>query len=237
MLPNLVDQLNMEWSRICEIPDSHCAAWSKRFPPLAGCYSAGRVLAAIPHEPDATLGFLLLRHRQGETVAGRIVLQTMLGKLVRMSYTGIAANVPHALDDLVTQMWCHIASYPLERRPRHIAANLALDSFKMARREWAATSEVPVTPSALHNALENQASPDHRDITWTAEQLIDAAYALSLITETTRDILVAVYGPEGLSGASAGARWACSPAAIRTRCRAALKEQLTPLAQQLLLAA
>lgn len=237
MSPNLVDRLDMEWSRICEVPDPLCGAWSAEFGPLSGSRNPSQVLAAIPQAPDAVLGFLLRRHRRGESIAGRIVLQTMLGKLVRMSYTGVAAQVPQALDDLVTQMWCLIASYPLERRPRHIAANLALDSLKAAHREWIIASEVPFPPSSIHTALENKPTLDQPDITWTAEQLIDAAYALSLITETTRDILVAVYGEEGLSGASASARWACSPAAIRTRCRVALKEQLTPLAQQLLLAA
>lgn len=237
MIHNLVDRLDMEWSRTCDVADPLCEVWAAEFSSLSSCYSPSQVLAAIPHDPDAVLGFLLRRHRRGESIAGRIVLQTMLGKLVRMSYTGVAATVPDALDDLVTQMWCRIASYPVDRRPRHIAANLALDSFKAAHREWTVTSEVPLPPGSLHTALENKPALDEPDLTWTAEQLIEAAYALCLITETTRDILIAVYGEEGLSGASAGARWACSPAAIRTRCRVAVKEQLTPLAQQLLLAA
>jgi len=237
MITNLVDHLDTEWSQICEVPDPHCAAWSTQCGSLHDSRTPAQVLAAIPHNPDTALSFLLKRHRQGETLAGRIVLQTMLGKLVRMSYTGVAADVPHALDDLVTHMWCQIARYPLDRRPRHIAANLALDTYKEACREWLDVHDVPVPPGSLNTALEQQPLPSSREIEWTADQIIDAAFTLSLITETTRDILAAVYGPEGLSGASAAARWDCSPAAIRTRCRTAVKEQLAPLAQQLLLAA
>jgi DNA-directed RNA polymerase specialized sigma24 family protein len=237
MITNLVDHLDAEWSQICDTPDPHCATWSIECRSLHGCRTPAQVLAAIPDDPDAALTFLLQCHRQGETLAGRVVLQTMLGKLVRMSYTGAAAERPHALDDLVTHLWCQIARYPLDRRPHRIAANLALDTFKEARREWLSVHDVPVPASSLQTVLEDQSLLKLRELPWTADQIIDAAFSLSLITETTRDILTAVYGPEGLSGASAAARWDCSPAAIRTRCRTAVQEQLTPLAHQLLLAA
>jgi len=237
MVANLVDHLNDEWNRLEDAYDDVCVAWSSRCRPLTSCQTPSQVLKAVRSAPDTVLGFLLQRYQQGDTLGGRIALQAMLGKLVRMSYTGAAAEQPHALNDLVTHMWCQIARYPLNRRPSSIAANLALDTLKAARREWTHTGEIPLPTASVVAELENREPPGPQATEWQAEDLINAAFELSLITETTRDILVAVYGQEGLSGASAAKRWNCSPAAIRTRCRAAIKEQLTPLAQQLLLAA
>lgn len=241
MVANLVDHLNDEWSLLADNPSNTCIVWSSACGPLAGCSTAASVLAAVQHHPDTVLGFLLGRYRDhGETLAGRTVLQSMLGKLVRMSYTAAASAAACALDDLVTHMWCQIALYPLDRRPHSIAANLALDTLKAAQREWLCASEIPVPTATVVARLEDQERPVTRDvieeIAWTSEGIIDAAFELSLITKTTRDILVAVYA-EGLSGASAAARWNCSPAAIRTRCRTAVKEQLAPMAQQLVLLA
>lgn len=242
MVANLVDHLDDEWFLLADKSADACIVWSKVCKPLAGCSTPAEVLGAVRHHPDTVLGFLVGRYSDhGETLAGRIVLQSMLGKLVRMSYTATAAEEPHALDDLVTHMWCQIACYPLARRPHSVAANLALDTLKAAQCEWSRAGEIPVPTATAVAMLEDQERPVTRDvmeeIAWTAEGLIGAAFELSLITATTRDILVAVYGPEGLSGMSAAARWNCSPAAIRTRCRAAVKEQLAPMAQQMLLLA
>lgn len=235
---NVVDHLNDEWSLLAEIPTDTCMAWSVLCAPLAECGTPAATLAAVRCDPDVVLGFLIRRYSHGETLAGRIVLQAMLGKLVRLSYTAAAAGRPEALDDLVAQMWCQIADYPLDRRPRKIAANLALDTLKVVQREWLNTGEISVPTWVVIATLVDRERPVVRDvmeeIPWTSEAIIGAAFEKSLITETTRDILLAVYGAEGLPGASAGERWGCSPAAIRTRCRTAVKEQLAPLAQQVL---
>lgn len=237
MVANLVDQLNSEWTLLADALDQGCSGWAPRCLPLSDCHTPAQVLEAIRSAPDTVLGFLLGRYQAGEHVAGRIVLQAMLGKLVRMSYTGVAAEEVHALNDLVAHMWCQIACYPLGRRPHSVAANLALDTLKAARKEWLRAGEVPAPPAAIVAELESREKPAVEEIDWRSEEIIAAAFRRSLITETTRDILVAVYGSEGLSGASAAARWNCSPAAIRTRCTTAVRERLVPLAHQLARAA
>jgi len=84
---------------------------------------------AVRADPDAALLALLVLHRQGDAAAGRVVLQAMLGKLVRM-----AAPDPHAtFGDFLGALWERIATYPIERRPRRVAANLALDTLKALR--------------------------------------------------------------------------------------------------------
>lgn len=233
MRPNLVDRLDEEWQSLAVLRDDECLSWAAAQLQLSACHSPAQVLQAITYYPDAVLTFLIGRYQSGSALAGRIVLQAMLGKLVRMSYTGTAAGEPRALDDLVTHMWCQIVCYPLARRPSSVAANLALDTLKAAQREWRHHREIPVPLDAVVCEIERRQLPDADD--WTAAEVIVDAFSLGRITATTRDILLAVYS-EGLSGASAAQRWNCSPAAIRTRCRTAIKTQITPLSRELIAA-
>jgi DNA-directed RNA polymerase specialized sigma24 family protein len=229
---NLVDRLDQEWRELSDNDAPVPPEWRAECSALSDCPLLTKVLDAVRAAPDEVLGYLIRRFRCGDTTAGRTVLQSMLGKLVKMSYTGIAAQTPHALDDLVVQMWCHIASYPLAARPQHIAANLALDTLKAAQRGWQTPHEIPMPPATIVRARDTERLSYHSPTTNTV-QLVDTAHRLGLITRTTRDILLAVYGPEGLSGAMAAERWSCSPAAIRTRCRDAIRTRLAPHADQL----
>jgi hypothetical protein len=236
MTPNLVDRLNHEWAAlVLDSPDT-LTGWCQTCRPLSSCRSLDEVLQSIRSAPDEVLAFLIHRCQLGDMIAGRTVLQSMLGKLVKMSYTGVAARESNALDDLVTHMWCQIARYPLSARPLRVAANLTLDTLKAATQDWRAATEVPVPTTTVVNALDAHQINSDSPTAPSAENLINAAHRLGLITHTTRDILVAVYGPEELSGAMAAQRWSCSPAAIRTRCKEAIKGRLAPSAPVLLAA-
>jgi hypothetical protein len=236
MTRNLVDQLNHEWAALVLEDATSLPQWAQACRPLASCHSLEQVLQAVRSAPDEVLAFLIHRCQLGDKTAGRTVLQSMLGKLVKMSYTGVAAQETNALDDLVTHMWCQIALYPLSARPIHVAANLALDTLKAAHRDWHTRTEVPVPTTAVISALDAGQLRVHSPGTPSAESLIDAAHRLGLVTDTTRDILLAVYGPEELSGELAAQRWSCSPTAIRTRCKEAVRGRMAPHAGQLLAA-
>lgn len=236
MSANLVDQLDTEWADLVATTRSACTLWSDLCEPLRGLHWLDQILDAVRGAPDEVLGFLLDRCHGGDVLAGRTVLQAMLGKLVKMSYTATAVQQPDALSDLVTHMWCQIARYPLDRRPQRIAANLALDTLKAAHREWRGGDlvQIPLSTPAVASHLDRQPplAPD-TDASWTAEALIGAAYDMGRITRTTHDILISIYGTEALSGLAAAARWNCSSTAIRTRCRTAIHKQLQPLVRQL----
>lgn len=234
MTPNLVDRLNHEWAVLALEGSDFLNDWAQMCRPLSSCHSLDEVLQAIRSTPDEVLAFLIYRCQMGDNVAGRTVLQSMLGKLVKMSYTGVAARQTNALDNLVTHMWCQIALYPLSARPLRIAANLALDTLKAAHNDWRTGIEAPAPTTAVTHALDEAQLSTHSPTTPSAENLIDAAHRLGLITNKTRDILVAVYGPEELSGDLAAQRWCCTPAAIRTRCKEAVRGRLAPNADQLL---
>jgi len=224
---HVLRQLNREWQRHTEQDRQTPLRWAALCPPLKGCLDLNAVLECVSTAPDTILGFLIAQGSTGDAIAVRTVLQTMLGKLVLMAGSGTARQQPHALDDLIGHMWLRIISYPLQKRPESIAANLALDTLKAALRDWRTTDsavEAPALPHLVADALElHQGAPTDAASAGT-KALLDAAHHLGLISETTRDVLVAVYGPEELSGQHAAQRWGCTPQAIRSRCSRAVRD-------------
>ena len=126
----IVADLNTEWASIRE----DAARWTsgrQRHAALRGCRDLAAVLAAIRLDADAVLAALLRESAAGSLSAARTVLQTMLGKVVLMASSDPTTGT-HAY---VVAMWERIRTYPIDRRPTHIAGNLALDARKLARRE------------------------------------------------------------------------------------------------------
>ena len=82
----------------------------------------------------------------GDQLAGRVVLQAVIGRMVRMAQRDPRAGI----DDYLAQLWCAISSYPLQRRPVRIAANLSMDTLKARIRTPDAR---PVSPFGLSMAV------------------------------------------------------------------------------------
>ncbi|HET9647124.1 MAG TPA: hypothetical protein VFP34_02705 [Microlunatus sp.] len=212
--------LNREWCSIAseqpELPDR----WRPMFPGLDPDSSIDDVLRAVRADPDPSLGGLLRLCGGGDLLAGRVVLQAMLGKLVLM-----ARRDPHApLDDYVSAAWLQIRTYPLDRRPIRIAANLALDTLKVVRRGSAPPrgfEVTPVPPASLEDRRTESPFFEPEDHLG-ARRVIAAAARLGLITEHTESVLLSVYA-DGLSGQHAAERHGKSPSAIRTQCSSAVR--------------
>ena len=212
-MDTIVGRLNAEWewlgsSQAAEIEDwiEHCLAFGD-------CRRLDDLLDRIRRDPDATMRVLVGRCLEGDQLAGRVVLQAMLGKLVRMAVQDREAEV----DVYVGALWLRIRSYPLSARPRRIAANLALDTLKAVRRERAG-----VRPGMLqaHDDTSPASSLHQPDV--TAERVITAAGDLGLIRGDTGAVLRSVYA-EGLTGRAAAARHGKSPGAIRVQCSTAVR--------------
>jgi hypothetical protein len=157
MPSQVVHQLNLEWQSHVDLDADEAQRWAGLCPALAACLTLDDVLASVAGAPDVILGFLLEQAHAGHALAGRTVLQTMLGKLVLMSGSGQARRQVHALDDLVGHMWIQISRYPLRSRPQRIAANLALDTLKAALRDWRTTDssiEVSSAPDVVSGVLD-----------------------------------------------------------------------------------
>ena len=220
----VLGRMDVEWAALQQ--DAHasdaCRRWSARAPALTGCASPGDVLDRVAAQPDEVLGHLLAEGAAGDPLAGRVVLQALLPKVVRMAAVDPAAEV----DDYLTALWCEIAVYPLARRPTSVAANLALDTLKAVRRERRPHLDVVTSPHVVLLAADRRpgqvvgvSSPS---VGPGAAEVLTLARQHRLVDPATGELLRSVYA-DGLSGASAGRRHGLSPGAVRARCSRAVK--------------
>lgn len=237
----VVNALNAEWAQLSKAPGQPVDSWGQRYPALTGCSTLADVLDAVRADSDHVLTALLREHRDGDVIAGRTVLQQMLGRIVVMARRDGEADI----DDYVAALWLGIHTYPLAQRPTKIVANLALDTLKLVKKEtrWGG-AEVHVATLAPGEWLEqielqdqerSGNAPEAEPEALTATGVIEAAGRLGLIDGKTRAVLLSVYS-DGLSGRDAADRHETSPAMIRHRCSKAVR-RLAQHAAQLSVAA
>ena len=213
-----------EWAALQEdaAAAAGCRRWASAHPVLAGCGTPAHVVARARAAPDVVLGHLLAEAGAGDRLAGRVVLQALLPKVVRMAAVDRAADV----DDYLASLWCEIAAYPLARRPTSVAANLALDTLKAVHAERRPAADVTTPPDLVELAADRRPSrtlgggPGR-----TGPHLggvLDRARQHHLVDAPTSELLRSVYG-DGLPGAAAAARHGISPAAVRLRCSRAVR--------------
>jgi len=199
--------LNSEWQALLPTCSGQLAEWTLIEPALLGADDLDGVLDLIRQHPDDVLAALLRLGRRGQPLAHRVVLQTMLGMVVRL-----CAGRPELLPEAISELWLAIADYPLERRPRAIAANLA----------WTVRRSLNTTPPPVQPPPQPH-EPD-------AATVLADARRLRLIDDITHRTLWTVY-VAGLTsqqaadvlGTTAGAvRWRCSHALRRLAGRARL---------------
>ncbi len=118
------------------------AGWSASQPPLAGFTGLAQIVAGISTDEagrDAILLALLELAQDGDRLAGRVVLQAMLGRAVRVASSivrrpDVAGDRDEAQAVAVAALWQAISTYRLAARPRRVAANLALDTLALVQR-------------------------------------------------------------------------------------------------------
>lgn len=200
MLITLAD-LNAEWAELVATSTATVADWVRRRPQLEPAADLGDLLDVIRARPDEAMGALLALGRDGEPLAWRVVLQAMLGKVVLL-----CRRHPRRFDEAVSELWLAIAEYPLQRRPRSIAANLSWG----LRRSLAEPSQQSAPPPSVP---EQDA---------TAEATLHAARRLNLIDAETHRTLWLVY-VAGLTSARAAAELGTTPELVRYRCSRSLR--------------
>jgi hypothetical protein len=224
---HIVDALNAEWDVLASNSMEMTAAWAAKYEVLARCRSLGDVLLAIRCEPDAALGALLTEVTRDDELAGRTILQAMLGKLVRMAQ----ADEYSGIDDYVAVMWCQIRTYPLAARPRKVAANLVLDTLKQVtnERRMLLPGTVRLWPPSeqldnAHEAALRRESLDHqrRISDLNARELLKSAGQLGLLDGQSEELLSSVYA-DGLSSEATAHRLQISAGSVRVRCSRAVK--------------
>lgn len=132
-----IDRLERDWRRQLAGPAlaARLERWRALEPALGAFDHPAALLRylrrSLPGErQDAVLHALLARARE-DPLAGRLVLQAMLPAFKRLS-AGLlfeAGEQPELWSGLLACAWERIRRYPLERRPRRVAANLRLDTL------------------------------------------------------------------------------------------------------------
>lgn len=214
-------QIRSRWlcTSALEVPQ-----WAELCSALSACTDAGDVVRMLKRADfetaDQVLVFLIGRAQQGDAVAAETVLQTMLPKLLCMARTGLASFQPDALADLHAAMWERIQTYPLDRRPRRVAANLALDARRAAMRFWsrnAGAREVAVElgPNDLPSVQLEPISE--------LGDLLALATRRDWVKPEWAALVEAVYGDRGLSSEEAAAEFGLEAATVRSRCSRSLR--------------
>lgn len=231
----VTDQLNAEWLRLGARPVPK--RWP--LPGLAGCARladvADTIARARRHQPAEADGLLvgLLDERTGrdDHLAGRLVLQVMLGRAVKLARgthrfgaPGVRGDLPQLTAAAVTALWHAIATYPVERRRNKVAVNLCMDA--LAHFNAALQDD---TPDLVATTILDTAEPVFRRPPAPVVEVFRAltwGISTGVITADDAELLVRVYCPlpGQLGGAHQVAREIGLPAAtVRQRCSRAIQ--------------
>jgi len=186
---NIVAQLNAEWDEIRREP----ATW------ITGSPSLGDVLQSIRFNPDRVLIQLITASQSQYYLAGRVIIQALLPKLILLSHTFPYPGV----DTLISGLWIRISTYPVDRRLSGVAANLILDTRKDV-------------------LSETRSAPDLRlvvnpDAGMTADHVLSTARTLNLATPESLAIVEKVYVDQ-VPRHEVAQIYDLSAAAVRRRC-------------------
>lgn len=191
--------LNSEWTALLPGTAGQLGEWAAAEPALAGVADLAVVLDLIRRNPDEVLAALLRLGAAGDPLAYRVVLQTMLGMLVRT-----CAGRPDLFPEAISELWLAIAEYPVERRPRAIASNLA----------WTVRRRLRSVPQLGQSAPEPPEAG--------AAAVLAEARQLGLIDDVTHHTLWLVY-VAGLTSQQAAVALGSTAGAVRWRCSHALR--------------
>lgn len=242
-------QLIQEWVHLNAIHSSTVVAarWGRLEPVLAGYARPADIVDAVDgatrDEQDAMLLGLIRLTQAGHQLAGRVVLQLMLPKLGRMTNRTGATTSDNAWSEdrrhiAVAEFWDVIATYPVSRRTKTVAANLALETL---HRLTAATRgprpDLPVDEQDLHRALPSTPAGDQNpagELTTDADltQLIRWAVTTNVITHDDGQLLELVY-LHNRGRVDAATQYGLTEAAVRQRCSRARRRLVTAVRAEL----
>ena len=235
-----IGRLNLEWARLCANVkvERRITAWAETESSLAGVGSLPALDRALDactgDDSDALLLALLRLHAAGDELAGRVLLQRMLPQAVRVARSQLRhLGWKDACATAVCLLWEVIVTYPVQRRQRHVAANIALTTLRQAHRHGRRAARA-AEGAHLMWALPVEAlaeaevvSPWRTSADQEAAALIDAAIAATVITADDAQLLRRVYLPaaDGRPAAprEVAAEMGISWDALRQRCSRSMR--------------
>lgn len=133
---DVVSALEREWNaRSSACLSRHLREWAEREPVLETFATVQELVGSLraqrgDYERESAILAGLLRETRADPLAGRVVLQALLPGLKRLAGRLLfeAGEREELWSLLLAHLWAGIRSYPVERRPRRVAANLLLDA-------------------------------------------------------------------------------------------------------------
>ncbi len=211
-----VAALNSEWAQMSQVslPD----AWCEECRALAEVTSLDNVLDAVRSHPDEVLRCLLAQCRSGDTFAGRVVIQAMLPKMVLMA----KRDPIHDLGAYLAVLWERVQTYPLDRRPHKVAANLALDTLKGVKKQSSNGRLAVLHTDWSSPGILSRAAEVFGRRKGGAARVLNRAVSLGVIDSSAREVLSMVY-LDGRSATQAGRELGLTADAVRARCSRAVR--------------
>lgn len=176
-----------------------------------------------PDAKDAVPLALLVRAQQDQ-LAGRIVLQTMLPGLKSLSARlgRSAVSFEELWQILFACLWERIVTYPVERRPSRVAANLLRDTLKrtlgVLKREAKAQGHLSELPlDEFNDLLATDASSDGPpDGSVDVEAILRRAVVAGRVTSEEAELILATE-VDGVPLAAVAERLGVSYNAVKIR--------------------
>jgi hypothetical protein len=225
---SIIEALDREWYELVRDQRTAAAEWADRHEAVTCCRSLDDVLSAARLNSDPVLAALLTQVSVGDQLAGRVVLQALIGRMVRMAQRDPRASI----DDYLAHLWCVIMCYPLQRRPVRVAANLSMDTLKAVSQErwWMRRGGVMLWSSS--ESLEEWLEPTGLDgtphdslplVDVEVRQVLEASSLLQLIDDSDAALLQGIYA-DGMSGTQAARQFHISAGMVRVRCSKVLRQ-------------
>jgi DNA-directed RNA polymerase specialized sigma24 family protein len=191
---DLIERLEAEWPALAsgEV-QARLRVWSEQEPALAGFATPQQLLRQLDglrgrhHERDEILS-ALVRQAETDPLAARVVLQTLLPGLKKLAGRLLleAGQRDELWSALLAHCWERIRTYPLERRPARIAANMLLDTLQKTSREL--TRHVRDRDRLGGELPAEHAAPEQvdRDV----ERVLRRAVAATAISEDEAELIL-----------------------------------------------
>jgi len=248
---SLPSRLNREWALLCDSSAGRRAVrdWAATSQARAGLcelldvdglHSTVQLLQSpeiTARRLDGILVGLLERAQDGDRLAGRVVLQTMLPAAVRIaraitSRPDVLGDQDEAFALVLGALWQVIATYPVANRREKVPANLYLDTLALVRRgNTSSTHRAPlVFPEQSYADVRTAAEPGRLDAGQDdpagpadAQLCTVLAWAVrsSVLQLDEARLLARVYGLDGGpadAGPTVAAEYGISWPALRQRC-------------------
>lgn len=196
-MDSVFTQLDREWIALIRRPSTAneladaCA--------LAGAARPDQLVAAMrraaPEAADPVMAHLARQARDGSDIAARALLQLLLPGTCRLAarWWALGSSEERAAA-AVAAVYARIRRYPLDRRPRKIAANILLDAnqdlARLARRAVADRQSVtPLEPRLLRGRLDEPEPTPSEEL----RDVIDDAVAAGRVPSQWAALIVATH--------------------------------------------